>query len=63
MHVLRMTKHTRQILAKGATFIPLQPKLLKVPLVMTNFHQKTHGNPLSMALIHPAMTSTMSAQP
>ena len=62
-HVLGMTRHTRQIMAKGATVILLSPKMLKIPLAMTNFHQKTHGSPLSKALIHSVVSSTMSAQP
>ena len=63
MHVLGMTKHFRQMLAQGETFIPLSPKMLKLPLAMTNFHQKRHGNPLSKASIDPAKSSTISAQP
>ena len=37
--------------------------MLQIPLVMTTSHQKTHGNPPSKALIHPATSSTMSTQP
>ena len=36
MHVLGMIKHTRQILAKGATFPPLSPNMLEIPLMMTS---------------------------
>ena len=63
MHVLGMTRLTRQLLAKGTTFIPLSPKMLKIPLVMTLFHQKTNEIPTSKALIHPVVSSTMSTQP
>ena len=63
MHVLGMIKHTRQIFAKGAIFTPPSLKMLKIPLVMTLFHQKTHGNHPSKALTHQVMTSTMSTQP
>ena len=63
MHVSGMMKHTRHILAKGAIFTPLSPKMMKIPLMMTLFHKRTHGNPPSKALTHQAMSSTMSTQP
>ena len=63
MHVLSMIKHTRQFLVKGATLTPFPPKMLKITLTMTLFHQKTHGNPSSKSLMHQTMSSTMSTQP
>ena len=37
--------------------------MLKIPLMMTFFHQKTHGNPPSNTLLHQLTSSTMPAHP
>ena len=37
MYVLGMIKHIKQILEEEATFRPLSPNMLKIPLIMTPF--------------------------